>query len=139
MTIQGIQMNRIMTHSRPFPSTYENAYRLIAAARKVAKSYRYIHFWEHPAEYVEYSVAAKTLLVVIAFKIQNCFFFQISPLFRKTFNARLCKELGLPPTAKSVCQILIIVNEWNIHQILKGIFKGTITYISPTRKRQMIK
>lgn len=39
---------------------------------------------------------------------------------RHTFNDRLCKELGLPSTGRSVLQILTIVNEWNVHKILKG-------------------
>lgn len=100
MTIQGIQMNRIMTHSRPFPSTYENAYRLIAAARKVAKSYKHIHFWEHPAEYVENSVAAKTLLVVIAFKIQNCFFFPNFSTFQKDIQRSTVQRTGIATDCK---------------------------------------
>lgn len=39
-----------MSEIKSFPSTHENACRVIATARKLISQYQYAHFWEHPSE-----------------------------------------------------------------------------------------
>lgn len=55
-------------------------------------------------------------------------------VFRNTFNAKLCIKLGLKPTAKSIQEILNIVEDWNVHKTLKNLFKGNTVRIDPKRK-----
>lgn len=109
-----------MARRKSFPSTYENACKLIAASHKVVESYKCVHFWEHPNECVEES----------QWYLKNCKLIEFIHC-RNTFNAKLCRELNMPPTPKSVQQILIVVNQWNVHKVLKALYKGTIVQVSP--------
>lgn len=54
--------------------------------------------------------------------------------FRDTFNVKLCQELNMPPTVHSVRQILEVVNEWNVHKVLKSRYKGIVKKVCRKQK-----